>query len=354
MSFNISKIIKIINSNALTLWYFSLLLSLLIFSIYFLEIKYFPIKSYDSIIALSLFVSFVLVIVILLLTVPLLISSNLQKNLINNEHTCSLLFGSKFYHLFNKIIIKEKKRRAEIKITIKPIKTFFLLHTINAILLLVIFNVMPIMAMLITLITPMISIFILQPNSKNTLSTSPSKITLLFYISVIVTTSNLFILITTELLNQLHEINPKSGIVYLINTISTYFLLLAYSSFALIPLPDIKSKLQKPVMLTLVIVTLLAINGSIIKLPKLIMETFRIGNIRQATISTDKKGCYLFKNNGLKIDCEDDKVIFLIPHINILWRVDEYVINYQDLNGDYRHLILNSATTKIYNIDNMS
>ena len=90
MNFNISKIIQIIKNDALGLWYSSLLVSLLIFSIYFLEIKYFPIKSYESLIALSLFVSFVLVIIIFLLTLPPLISSNLQKRLINNEHTCSL------------------------------------------------------------------------------------------------------------------------------------------------------------------------------------------------------------------------------------------------------------------------
>lgn len=351
MNFNISKIIQIIKSNALALWYSSLLLSLLIFSIYFLEIKYFPIKSYDSLIALSLFVSFVLVIIIFLLTLPPLISSNLQKKLINNEHTCSLLFSKKFRHLFNKLIVKEKRRRAEIKLIMKPIKTFLILHIINAIFLLIIFYFMPITAMLITMIIPLISTFILLPNSKKTSSPSPSKITLIFYIIIIITTSNLLLLITTGLLNHLQEITPESGINYLTYTISTYFFLLAYSIFVLIPFPDIKSKLQKPVILTLVIITILTINGSIIRLPKLIIETFRIGNIRQATISTDKKGCYLFKNNGLKIDCKDKKVVFLIPNINILWRIDEYVINYQDVNGDFRHLILNPITTKIYDID---
>lgn len=351
MNFNISKIIQIIKNNALGLWYSSLLLSLLIFSIYFLEIKYFPIRSYDSLIALSLFVSFVLVIIIFLLTLPPLISSHLQKRLINNEHTCSFLFGNKFRLLFDKLVIKKKKRRAEIKLIGKPIKTFLFLHIINAILLSIIFYFMPITAMLITMIIPLISIFILLPNSKKTSSPSPSKITLIFYTTIIITTSNLFLLITPGLINHLEEITPESGINYIISTFSTYFCLLAYSIFVLIPLPDIKSKLQKPLILTLVIVTILSINGSIIRLPKLIIETFRIGNIHQTTIGTDKKGCYLFKNNGLKIDCEDKKVIFFIPNINILWRVDEYVINYQDVNGNFRHLILNPATTKIYDIE---
>lgn len=350
MNFNIGKIIQTIKNNALGLWYSCLLISLLIVSIYFLEIKYFPIKSYDSLIALSLFVSFVLVIIIFLLTLPPLISSNLQKRLINNEHTCSLLFSSKFRNLFDKLVIKEKKRRAEIKLVIKPIKTFLVLHIINAILLSVIFYFMLITAMLITMIVPLISIFIL-PNSKKTSSSSASKITLIFYTTIIITTSNLLLLITTGLMNHLQEITPESGINYLINTISTYFCLLAYSIFVLVPFPNIKSKLQKPITLTLVIVTLLTINGSIIRLPKLIIETFRIGNIHQTTIGTDKRGCYLFKNNGLKIDCEDKKVIFLIPNINILWRVDEYVIDYQDVNGNFRHLILNPATTKIYDIE---
>ncbi|RAP34556.1 hypothetical protein B1207_15670 [Legionella quinlivanii] len=283
MNFDISKIIQIIKNNALGLWYSSLLLSLLIFSIYFLEIKYFPIRSYDSLIALSLFVSFVLVIIIFLLTLPPSISSNLQKRLINNEHTCSFLFGNKFRLLFDKLVIKKKKRRAEIKLIGKLIKTFLFLHIINATLLSIIFYFMPITAMLITMIIPLISIFVLLTNSKTTSSPSPSKIILIFYTTIVITTSNLFLLIATGLINHLEEITPESGINYIISTFSTYFCLLAYSIFVLIPLPDIKSKLQKPLILTVVIVTILSINGSIIRLPKLIIETFRIGNPKIAS-----------------------------------------------------------------------
>lgn len=350
MSFNIGKIAQKIKNNAPGLWYSCLLISLLIFSIYFLEIKYFPIKSYDSLIALSLFVSFALVIIIFLLALPPLISSTLQKELINNEHTCSLLFSNKFRHIFDKLVIKKKKRRAETKLIIKPIKMFLILHIVNAIVLLFMLYFLPKTSVLITTIMYLISV-VTWPNSKKTSSPSPSKITLIFYITIIITSSNLLLLITTGLINHLKEITPEIGINYLAHTISTYFCLLTYSIFVLIPFPDIKSKLQQPVILTLVIVALLTIDGSIIRLPKLIIETFRIGNMHRTTIGTDKRGCYLFKNNGLKVDCKDKKVVFLIPNINILWRIDEYVINYQDVNGNFRHLILNPTTTKIYDVE---
>ena len=345
---NINKLIETFKSNALPFWYASLFLSLLIFSIYFVEIQYFPIKSYDSLIAVSLFVSFVFLIVIFFLTLLLLLSSHLQKRLISNQRICTIIFGGKFYKTFHRIIKKEKYRTIERKIFFKLIITLLLYHIVNFIFLVILFMFIPPVAMIVTILLTVITAINLKHTNKG------SKLVLILYITSTITTSNLVMACIVGIFLMLSNTSPLHQADYLILTISTYFCLLTYSTFTVIPLPKIKNRFTKPIIFTLLITILLAINGGLVKLPKLIIEYFRIGNIYQATISTNQTGCYLFKNKGLELDCKNNQSIILIPHVNILWRIDEYVISFRDINGHRRQLILNSSITPIYSVESTS
>jgi hypothetical protein len=121
--------------------------------------------------------------------------------------------------------------------------------------------------------------------------------------------------------------------------------------FTLTPIP--KSNIGKywtPLVLFFCISSLLIINGTFFTLPSLIMNNFRIA-LKQATISTDRTGCKLFKMKKYDISCPKKKIIHPIQNIDVLWRVGELFLRFKDKDGSLRYLTIPSNNIKIYDID---
>lgn len=103
------------------------------------------------------------------------------------------------------------------------------------------------------------------------------------------------------------------------------------SSLCLLPFSNKWKFLNWTVIVSMAsIILFITFLGIFTNLSKNIIHLFKFGNINNASMIIDEVGCDIFKLNGFGLDCSKKQKRYKIKRVNVLWRANEVYI--QDTN----------------------
>jgi len=69
-----------------------------------------------------------------------------------------------------------------------------------------------------------------------------------------------------------------------------------------------------------------------------IVHLFKFGDIKNTSINVNQVGCEILRSDEFNVLCDENKKIYRVNNIDILWRLGEYFI--QDSQNPTRQVIL--------------
>lgn len=319
-------------------FYLSMLCGFLIFGMYFIKIGYFPVADLSSLVYF-LAIAALATIFFFGCYVSLFGSAPaLWIELLRNKDICSVIIRKEDVE---KIVSAYKCGRIELEKN--PRKRILLAYYIAIIISTASWMLIGSInqyTCLIFFILGVIAVFWTIPvkeNSKNDFDyCKNNKKSILLSLIKIYGHSilpGLIILVLFSILIKLLQINNK----YL--ELLIFMAIILNSSFCLTPKSE-EWKLSTWIVVTACTSTtaffiLLNLGGNF---STQIIQFLKFGGIRDTSILVNKTGCEIFRINGFDLSCNNNKNVYKVENINILWRVSEYFI--QDSKDPTRKMIV--------------
>ncbi len=323
-------------------FYFSMLCGFLIFSAYFIKIGYFPTSDLQSILYLPVIMTLTGILYFGCFIGLFGFAPFMWVELLKNKHTCVIIAGkdnvSKVIAAYEEGIIDlEDKSRKRIFfaycITMSvSVGSWLLITALNQpychYLLSTFF--------LLGIIGKKWVFWNKKDNNENIDYPSPNKRALFLSLIKIYSFSILpgfALFISALFLGEILSINNY------FRAFSFFVFIIVYSSFCLIPISK-EWKLSKWMLLiaSVSIITLFLLLGGVGDFSTRIVHLFKFGDIKNTSINVNQVGCEILRSDEFNVLCDENKKIYRVNNIDILWRLGEYFI--QDSQNPTRQVIL--------------
>lgn len=302
----------------------SIFLGFIVFSAYFINIKYFPTSGLISLIYLPVIVgvSFFLIVISLMFLFGLAPYS--WTELLQYERICSRIVDLQYV---NEVIKSYKSGRIVFNSKLKGrICLFYILYmSVDLLIWGLTISFLKEDFLIIPSVLGLFGTHWLVMGSKDTsnLVIQNKKIAFIVDITKILCYSllpSLGIFVVAIFFARLGQFDVFYFIMFVV-------CMTVISSLCLAPISTAWKTINWTVVVALCTITFfLFMLGLFTSLSTNIVGLFKFGDILNTAIVIDQEGCDIFRLNGFNIDCSGQNKRYKVDGINILWRVNEYYI----------------------------